>query len=162
MSAPQQRRSARISDKFPLFLLARVTGNRGILRRKIDGWLIISGNNSEISQRRLRHPRPLQLGKGEDKPSSISDTRRDASGDHSPTRNGASKDGDDATTRHAVHSSNAKSIRSTSTALLPVERRQRYRSPRRRVSPGRISSSLYLLVAYHLNAQREDKPNYSY
>src|ERR1700730_14320938 len=140
------------AEGFPLFLWRRVAGNRGILRRRIDPWLIIWWQNSKISQRWFRHPRP-RVGEGEDALSSISDTSsHGASGGHSPTRNGANKDGDDATTRHAAHPSNAKSIRSTNTALLPVERRRRCRSPRRRVSPGRISSSLYLLDACQLTA----------
>src|ERR1700730_4161640 len=101
----------------------------------------------------LASPTKHQVGEGGDARSSISDTNRHgASGAHSPSRNGANKDGDDATTRHAVHPSNAKSIRSTNTALLPVERRQRYRSPRRRASPGRAFSSLYLLDACQLTA----------
>ena len=107
-------------------------------------------------------PPSARVGEGEDPPSSISDsTRRDANGGHNPSRNDANKDGDDATTRHAIHPSNAKSIRSTNTALLPVERRQRCRSPRRRASSGRIFSSLYLLDACRLTVQRGRKANYS-
>jgi hypothetical protein len=80
----------------------------------------------------------------------ISDNKRGANGGHSPIHNGASKDDDGATTKNAVHPSNAKNIHSTSTALLQVERRLRCRSPGQQVSPGRISSSLYLLDAYQL------------
>ena len=129
-------------------------------RRGGTGPLLKFGNNSKNSEACRRAPRPSQGARTNYK--SIRDTTRDANGGHSPSRNGASKDDDDATTRHAVHPSNAKSIRSTSTVLPQAGRRRRFRSPRRRASPGRISSSFYLLVAYQLTAQREDEWNYSH
>ena len=117
---------------------------QGFCREQGATWPKISCENSKNSRVRSS-PHPARVS-GEDSPSSIRDTRRDANGGRSPSRNGANMDDDGDTTRRAVHPSNAKSIRSTSTVLPQVGRRQPSRSPRRQGLPGRISSSFYLLV----------------
>src|SRR5215469_9679605 len=86
----------------------------------------------------------------EDGLSPVSDTRHGANRGRTPTRNDASKDGGGATTRHVTDPSNAKNIHSTSTGLPPVGQRQQFRSPRRRATPGRVCSSLYLLESCQL------------
>ena len=80
----------------------------------------------------------------------ISDSTRsgDATSGDSPRH---ATGGGGANTRH-VDASNAKQNRSTRTPRPPVAQRQRCQLPRRRASPGRISSSLYLLDACQLTA----------
>ncbi len=96
-----------------------------------------NGGPPALNPRRQPEPAPRQP---------ISDNRRSddaTSGDHSPRH---AMGGGGANTRH-VDASSAKQNRSTDTQHLPVAQRRQCRSPRRRASPGRISSSLYLLDA---------------